>query len=265
MYDKYKYAMPKKIFISTPCYDAMMTMQYTISLLGLITFLRERGIDFVIDFIGNESLIPRARNTSLGRFMRSDCSHLFFIDADIEFQPDAFMDCFTFNKDVVCCGYPKKGYNWNKLMHSLMNEQDSLESIDSRGLDYAYNAKYDPTTNELVKKNGFLQVGHASTGFMLIKREIIEKLQKKHTELEIITDSLSQTNESICGLFCCMIKNKRYLSEDYSFCERVNDIGGTVWISTNHNLNHVGKHVFKGDIKNRNFLGRSLAEKQLYK
>ena len=146
-----------------------------------------------------------------------------------------------------------------------MNEQDSLESIDSRGLDYAYNAKYDPTTNELVKKNGFLQVGHASTGFMLIKREIIEKLQKKHTELEIITDSLSQTNESICGLFCCMIKNKCYLSEDYSFCERVNDIGGTVWISTKHNLNHVGKHVFKGDIKNRNFLGRSLAEKQLYK
>lgn len=257
--------MPKKIFISTPCYDAMMTMQYTISLLGLVTFLRERGIDFVIDFTGNESLIPRARNHSLGKFMRSDCSHLFFIDADIEFQPDAFMDCLTFNKDVVCCGYPKKGYNWNRLIHSLMNEPTSQESIDSRGLDYAYNAKPDPGTNELVKRDGFLQVVHASTGFMLIKREILEKLHKKHTELEIITDNLSQTNESICGLFCCMIKNKCYLSEDYSFCDRVNDIGGSVWISTKHNLNHVGKHVFRGDIKNRNFLGRSLAEKELYK
>ena len=48
-----------KIFISTPCYDAMMTMQYTLSLLNLISFLRERNIDFVIAFIGNESLIPR--------------------------------------------------------------------------------------------------------------------------------------------------------------------------------------------------------------
>jgi len=105
---------------------------------------------------------------------------------------------------------------------------------------------------------------HASTGFMLIKREILEKLHEKHTELEIITENLSQTSESICGLFCCMIRNKSYLSEDYSFCERVNDIGGSVWISTNHNLNHVGKHVFRGDIKNRNFLGRTIAEKQFY-
>jgi hypothetical protein len=61
-----------------------------------------------------------------------------------------------------------------------------------------------------------------------------------------------------------MIKNKNYLSEDYSFCERVNDIGGEVWISTKHNLNHVGKHVFKGDIKNRNYLGRSINEKKFY-
>jgi hypothetical protein len=255
--------MRPKIFISTPCYDAMMTMQYTISILSLTTFCRQNNIDFVIDFVGNESLIPRARNHSLGKFMKSDCTHLFFIDSDIEFQPDAFMDCFKFNKDVVCCGYPKKAYNWNKLIHSLMTEQDSQEAIDSRGLDYAYNAKYG-SNNELVKKNGYLQVNHASTGFMLIKREILEKLHEKHTELEIITDSLSQKDESICGLFCCMIKNKNYLSEDYSFCERVNDIGGEVWISTKHNLNHVGKHVFKGDIKNRNYLGRSINEKKFY-
>lgn len=255
--------MTKKIFISTPCYDAMMTLQYTISLLNLIAFLREHNIDFVIDFTGNESLIPRARNHSLGKFMTSDCSHLFFIDSDIEFQPDAFMDCLQLNKDVVCCGYPKKGYNWNKFMHSLMTEQDSTEALDSRGLDYAYNAKYD-SNNKLIIKDGYLQVVHASTGFMLIKREILTKLYKKHTELEIITANLSQKDEIICGLFCCMIKDKNYLSEDYSFCERVNDIGGEVWISMKHNLNHVGKHVFKGDIKNRKYLGRSLSERQFY-
>jgi hypothetical protein len=251
-----------KIFISTPCYDAMMTMQYTLSLLNLISFLRERNIDFVIAFIGNESLIPRARNHALGNFMKSDCTHLFCIDSDIEFQPDAFMDCLQFNKEVVCCGYPKKGYNWNKFMHSLMTEQDSPESLDSRGLDYAYNAKYE--NGKLITNNGYLQVIHASTGFMLIQRGVIEKLYKKHTELEIITSNLSQTDDSICGLFCCMIKDKQYLSEDYSFCERVNAIGGEVWISMKHNLNHVGKHVFKGDIKNRKYLGRSLAEKQFY-
>lgn len=252
-----------KIFISTPCYDAMMTMQYTISILNLITYFSSNNIDFQIDFIGNESLIPRARNTSLHKFIKSDCTHLLFIDSDIEFQHDAFIDCYNMDKDVVCCGYPKKGYNWNKFMYSMINEKESKESLDSRGLDFAFNAMHD-NNNNLIKENDFLKVTHASTGFMLIKREIINKLSNKHSELEIIMDTLSNIDEKVCGLFCCMIKNKKYLSEDYSFCERVNDIDGGVWISMKNNLNHVGKHVFKSDIKNRPNLSRSQFERNFY-
>jgi hypothetical protein len=255
--------MNPKIFISTPCYDAMMTMQYTISLLNLITMMRQYNIDFTVNFIGNESLIPRARNNALNKFMKSDCTHLFFIDSDIQFQPDAFLDCLNLNKDVVCCGYPKKGYNWNRFIYSMTNEQASHESFDSRGLDFSFNPEYD-SNNSIIKNGDFLKSKHASTGFMLINRNILEKLHDKHTELEIITDGLSQSDDTICGLFCCMIKNKQYLSEDFSFCERVNDIGGEVWISTVHNLNHIGKHVFKSDIKNRKKLERHVSEKQLY-
>ena len=93
---------------------------------------------------------------------------------------------------------------------------------------------------------------------------IIHKLCEKHTELDIISDSMSNSGSSIKGLFCCMIKNKVYLSEDYSFCERVNDIGGEVWISTAINLNHIGKHSFQSDISNRKQLIRTTAEKQFY-
>lgn len=252
-----------KIYISTPCYDAMMTIQYAISLLKLTQSFQQLNVNYVIDFVGNESLIPRARNNSLGKFMKSDCTHLLFIDSDIEFQPDAFYNCLKFNKDVVCCSYPKKGYNWNKLLYSLQHENATSESMESRGLDFAYNALTD-CYNNLILHQGFLKVRHASTGFMLINRNILEKLQDTHKELDIITDSLSNQNEEICGLFCCMIKNKTYLSEDYSFCERVNDIGGEVWISITDNLNHVGKHVFKSDIKNRGYLGRNVHEKQFY-
>ena len=97
---------PKKIFISTPCYDAMMTMQYTTSILNLVTFLNQYKIGFMIDFIGNESLITRARNNALGKFMRTDCTHMLFIDSDIEFQAQAVMDLLLFDKDVACCSYP---------------------------------------------------------------------------------------------------------------------------------------------------------------
>ena len=60
-----------KLFISLPCYDAMVTMQTMMSVLHLTNLLNKEQIEFTIDFIGNESLIPRARNNSLGRFMNS--------------------------------------------------------------------------------------------------------------------------------------------------------------------------------------------------
>ena len=256
--------MNKKLYISTPCYDAMLTMQYTMSLLRLVQFCNQHNIDYMIDFLGNESLITRARNKSLNKFMNTDCSHLLFIDSDIEFQPEAVMDLLLFDKDVSCCVYPKKGFNWNKFMYSIQNEQNSKEHPSSRGLDYAYNIMYNDK-NELIKNGDFIRVNQSSTGFMMIKREIVEKLNKKHIELEIISDELSNNDTKMYGLFCCMIKDKQYLSEDYSFCQRVNDIGGQVWINVKHNLNHIGKYSFNSDIQNRQNYGRNIMEKQFYR
>tara|TARA_B100000963_G_C22592269_1_gene656101 strand:- start:166 stop:942 length:777 start_codon:yes stop_codon:yes gene_type:complete len=252
-----------KLFISLPCYDAMVTMQTMMSVMYLSNLLNSHGIVFTIDFIGNESLIPRARNNSLGRFMKTDFTHLLFIDSDIEFEAEAVIDLLKSNKDVACCAYPRKAYNFNRLMYSLEFENGSKEKLESRGLDFTYNALYD-INNKLITDGNYIKVRHASTGFMMVQRPILEKLYKKHTELSIITDNMSQSDEKIVGLFCCMIKNLQYLSEDYSFCERVIDEGGSVWINTNYNLNHIGKNVFRSDIKNRKTLGRSQAERVFY-
>jgi hypothetical protein len=256
---------PIKLFISTPCYDAMMTMQYTMSILKLNTLLNHYGIEYVIDFVGNESLIPRARNNSLAKFIKSKFTHMLFIDSDIEFPAEAVIDLLEIDKDVACCAYSKKSFNWNRFMYSMQTEIQSKESLESRGLDYNYNAFVD-AKNKLIKSdNGdFIKVKHASTGFMMVKREIVNELCQKHTELTIRTDGLDKEDNTICGLFCCMIKDKTYLSEDYSFCERVNDIGGEVWLNISHNLNHVGKHIFRSDIQNREKLLRTTQERQCY-
>lgn len=252
-----------KLFISTPCYDAMMTMQYTMSILNLMNFLNQHNIEFVIDFIGNESLIPRARNKSLHNFMKSGFTHMLCIDSDLQFPVQAVLDLINFDKDVVCCTYPKKGFNWKRFFYSMKNENNSKESFESRGLDFAINIETDSEGNEIKDKN-FVKVKHAATGFMLIKRDIVEKLYEKHKELEIISDDLNKEDKMMIGLFCCMIKNKIYLSEDYSFCERVNDIGGEVWVNIEHNLSHIGKYVFNGDIQNRKSLLRKQEERDFY-
>ena len=168
--------MTTNILISTPCYDATMTMQYTISLMNLVQLLSMNKIKFAVDLVGNESLITRARNNSLGKFMQNDFTHILFIDSDIEFNAQAVLDMLKFDKDVVCCAYPKKGYNWNKLIYSMKNE-NSKESLESRGLDFSYNAELD-NDQKIIKDGDFIKVRHASTGFMLIKRDIVKKLVK---------------------------------------------------------------------------------------
>tara|TARA_A100001011_G_scaffold195608_1_gene203969 strand:+ start:1553 stop:2335 length:783 start_codon:yes stop_codon:yes gene_type:complete len=241
-----------RLFISTPCYDAMMTMQYTVSIFNLNILLNSHDIEYVIDFVGNESSIPRARNNSLAKFIESDFTHILFIDSDIEFPAEAVIDLFNIDKDVACCAYSKKSFNWKRFMYSMQTEIQSKESLESRGLDYNFNAFTDKNSKVIKSENeDFIRVKHASAGFMMVKREIVNKLCQKHTELTIKTDGLNKEDKTICGLFCCMIKDKVYLSEDYSFCERVNDIGGEVWLNITHNLNHIGKHVFRSDIQNR--------------
>ena len=256
---------PIKLFISTPCYDAMMTMQYTMSILNLNMLLNSHNIEYAIDFVGNESLIPRARNNSLAKFIESKFTHILFIDSDIEFPAEAVIDLLKIDKDVACCAYSKKSFNWKRFMYSMQTEIQSKESLESRGLDYNFNAFADKNSKVIKSENGdFIRVKHASTGFMLVKREIVNELCQKHTELTIKTDGLNKEDKTICGLFCCMIKDKVYLSEDYSFCERVNDIGGEVWLNITHNLNHIGKHVFRSDIQNREKLLRSTSERSYY-
>ena len=43
------------------------------------------GIDFVLDFLGNDSLISRVEMI-IRKFLNTDCTHLLFIDSDIGFQ-----------------------------------------------------------------------------------------------------------------------------------------------------------------------------------
>lgn len=254
-----------KLLISTHCYDAMMTMQYTMSILKLTEKLNSLGIEHVIDFVGNESLIPRARNNLLAKFIDSEFTHILFIDSDIEFPAQAVIDLLDFDKDVVCCAYSKKAFNWKRFMYSMQTEIQSKESLESRGLDYNYNVMVDKEGKIIKGDDGkFIRVKHASSGFMMVKKEIVNKLCKKHTELTIKTDNLSKEDNTICGLFCCMIREQIYLSEDYSFCERVNDIGGEVWLNITHNLNHIGKYIFKSDIQNRERLLRITQERKYY-
>jgi len=219
------------IFFATPCYGGLLTDQYFLSMFRLSQTFMQHGINFRITTLRNESLITRARNIMVAMFLESDCSHLMFIDADIEFQAEDIMRALAYDKPIMAAAYPKKALP----------------------IQYAINIKF---TNKKKRKirveNGAVEVLDASTGFFLIKREVIEKMMQAHPELHYRNDSnIDEKFHKYCyALFDTILDpdDNRYLSEDYTFCRRWQKLGGEIWLDPNTKLNHVGSYTFEGDV-----------------
>ncbi len=159
------------------------------------------------------------------------------------------------NKDLVGALYPKKGYSWEKL-------QDCKDLIDHEPFDDAamstikakmmsYTVNY---TNDRQVVNGLLRVKHIGTGFFLVKREVLVKMMERYTELKYDDDINILTepeNRWLYALFDCEVHTigpkRHYLSEDYLFCKRWQDMGGEIFADVTIPLTHTGTHSFVGN------------------
>ena len=219
------------IFFATPCYGGLLTDQFFISMFKTTQELMKLGINFRLTTLRNESLIPRARNMLTAMFLDSECTHLMFIDADIEWDAEAIIRMLAMDKDMVCGAYPKK----------------------TLPIDYAINLKFvDNDRKQVRMDNGAVEVLDASTGFMMIKRKVLEKMMQQYPELHYKNDSaLDPRYNKYCYSFFDTMHDpddNRYLSEDYTFCRRWQALDGSIWIDPNTRLNHVGSYTFEGDV-----------------
>ena len=101
------------IFIATPCFGGLVSQHYMQSVISLIQYAGQAGFDAMLALLGHDSLITRSRNTLVTQFLESPASHLFFIDADISFDPRQVHEMLAFDQDVVAGIYPLKVINWD--------------------------------------------------------------------------------------------------------------------------------------------------------
>jgi hypothetical protein len=247
-----------KFFVATPCYGGQLTEPYFRSTIKMMTFFNQHQIPLAFGTIANESLVTRARNVLVAYFLNSDYTHLLFIDADIEFQMEDVLKLWYHNKDVVVGAYPKKGLAWQRIKENIASHPTgniSDEEMTAFGSDYAVNFKFiDKETKSVAVENGLLKLHDAGTGFMMISRQAILKMLKAYPELKYNNDvnlGGQDLGENFYALFDTMIDpvDRRYLSEDYTFCRRWQEIGGDIWLDPSISLNHYGHFRFTGNPK----------------
>lgn len=242
-----------KIMVATPCYGRVVNESYLRSIMATQEAINESGHKLSMATFGNESLITRARNNFVAAFLDSDCDMLMFIDADIGWRPKAILDLVESDFDVCGIPYPIKGYDWDSVKR--LAEKSLAEGSSPAAEDYKKVAlKF--TVNTLSPqpqglKEGWFEVTALGTGFLLIRRGVLEKMRTHYwEELRYVNDVKGYLKsikpENCVGIFETMIEpeTRRYLSEDYAFCRRWRDIGGRVFACVQHRLSHTGAHQF---------------------
>jgi len=241
-----------KIFIATPMYGGQCCGMYMKSCLDLQTIFQQYGIPSRFSFIFNESLITRARNYLVDEFLRTDFTHLLFIDADIHFNPQDIIAMLALDKDVIGAPYPKKAINWgNVALAARTHPELDPKELEAVVGDYVFNVV---KGTEKFQVSEPLEVMEIGTGYFLVKREVFPKFAEAYPQLRYKPDHVGQKNfdgsRYIHAYFDTVIdpQSERYLSEDYMFCQWYRAIGGHIWLCPWVQTQHVGTFAFTGNM-----------------
>ena len=231
-----------------PLYEGNISHVTLTGIIDLIQWFSSKNIEYKFYFISKDSLVSRARNTIVTKFLDDEDfsgTHLFFLDADIGFSHKNFERLLDYNKDLVCGVYPTKGINWERLK-TLDNKTVKPQNLMN------YNVNFiDPSNIKL--DNGFTEVKEGATGFMLIKKEVFLKLKDNYSDLKFTPrpSSILSGSENCYDFFKVgNYKDKKgnvnYLSEDFYFSTIWRDIGGKIFADLTSELSHLGKFSFYG-------------------
>jgi hypothetical protein len=224
------------LHIGIPCYGGMVSEPTMTSFLRFILLASQAGLNWSLDTMVNESLVTRARNNLMAKMMTNkQATHFMFIDADIRFQPDSILQMIACDKEVIGGLYPKKALPVNYVINLKPQTkiQGDIFTVDTMG-----------------------------TGFLLFKREVYEKLIQAHPETKYVDDvGLGKQYEPMMySIFDCKIDERgHYLSEDWLFCRRWQELGGEIWAHSKVLLNHVGHFEFAGDLSKIDIVGQARA------
>jgi hypothetical protein len=224
-----------KLFIATPAFGHQVTTNYANSLLKFVSTAHPRlAVSSAIHMQSGMALVTQARNNCVSYFLNSECTHFLFIDADIGFEPEAIYRLIEKDVPLALTPYPVKGYGKDHQLQFIVHFPDK--------------------DNVRIDKGGFTEITAGPTGFMMIKREVFEKLAEKYPERKTVNKQLVgnkvETMEKGWYTFFETAQDPEngYLGEDIAFCRLWTNIGGKIYADTQTPLTHFGSHAFHGSL-----------------
>jgi hypothetical protein len=256
------------LFLATPMYGGQCAGMFARSVADLAAICSQNGIPLQMYFLFNESLITRARNYCCDEFVRSTSQHLMFIDSDIGFNPHDVIAMMALQAqeedkyDIIGGPYPKKCISWEKIKQAVdKGVADEDPSVLEKFVgDYVFNPKSGQGSIQISEPCEVLEIG---TGFMMVTKKAMIKFAEEYKQYmykpdHVRTEAFDGSRE-IMQYFQAEIdpKSKRYLSEDYWFCQKAQEIGLKTWFCPWMKMQHVGTYIFGGSLADLASIGAS--------
>jgi len=187
---------PVHIYIATPAYDGKVQTDYAMSLAETCQLATFYGVRVTVCIMRNNIFIDHARNHFARLFLESDATHLFYIDADLKFEPRGVVGLATSGLEI-CAGVYRK--------------REEPETYPAR---FAIN----PETDGIWVENNLVLCSRVPTGFLCIERKVVQAMWDKAEEYH-------NANEDPVKELFYTYKTKTpegertLVGEDFAFCE----------------------------------------------
>ncbi len=190
------------------------------SLMRTQVLMFQKGIPLSFNTYDGCSLVHKARNCLTWDFLKSDCTHLFWVDSDLTWDAETFLKFVVLgNKhDMLCGAYPKKDDKPTFFMAPLHNRV---------------------TTNEF----GCVEIKRIANGFSIMRREVVEALARSSRKIKMDHDG-----PAIPFIYKLDDDGEELRGEDMRLCEDVRALGYKIWLDPNVAIGHVGQKTYNHKI-----------------
>jgi hypothetical protein len=210
-----------RLMIATHTHGTVMPA-YALSLANAAAYLARIGLQCEI-MMFEDSLVCRARDRAAAEMLAGNYTHLLFIDADEDFEPEAIIHLLKAGKPLIGGAVRRKNHR----------DEFALTFFDA------------PV--EQCPESKAVKVARIGTGFLLIERQVFERIAEAFPEIAYV-EHAGDDPRQMHAFFEHVVRDGIRWSEDYSFCERWKSTGGDVWLCPFVEFGHWGKAVWRGSV-----------------
>ena len=239
--------------IGTPMYEGLCHGAYAAALVEIALKLGQHGVAFRLSFIVNQAT-DKGRAMVVDEFLRSDCTHLLFLDADVAVRADDVIALLALqgdnsSYDVIGGSYPRKAIDWAAI-HAAAGAGVAAADLPRFGGDMPVFAGGGADRRHRLDEP--VEVETLAAGFSMIRRATFERMIAALPELAFVPDARERAGHGLGEVAYMFYASgidpvtRRHRSDDFAFCDRVHAAGMKLWLCPWMHADHIGNHRFSG-------------------